>query len=58
VVAGDIAGVCVLEDFGLIGAEAFGRDHGGDDGAAATSFPNAPFEILGEAEVIPIGDGF
>jgi len=58
VVAGDVAGVRVFEDFGLIGTETLGGDHGGDDGASAASFPNATFKILREAEVIPIRDGF
>jgi len=58
VVAGDITGIRVFEDFGSIGAEALGRHHGGDDGTSATRFPDAPFEVLRQTEVIPFRDGF
>src|SRR5271165_2291269 len=56
-VAGDIAGIRVLEDFGLVGSQPLGRHHGGYNGTSATSFPNARLEVLRQTEVIPLRDG-
>jgi len=57
VVTGYIAGIRVLEDFGLVGSQPLGRHHGGHNGTSATSLPNARLEVLGQTEVIPLRDG-
>jgi len=40
VAARHIAGVGIVEHLGLRGAEAFGGDHGGDDGKSAAGLPD------------------
>jgi len=57
VVAGDVAGVGVMQHLGLIGAQPLGGDHRGNNGPAAASLPNSQIQVARQIEVIVLPDG-
>jgi len=53
VISRGIAGIGILEQESLIRSQTLGGDHRRNDRSSATGFPDARFEILRHAEVVP-----
>jgi len=56
-IAGDIAGISVMKDSGLVGSQPLSGDHGGYDRSSAARLPNPQIQIAGQVEVIVLADG-
>jgi len=56
-VAGNVAGIGVMEHLGLGGAQPLGGDHGGHNRPSAARLPDAQIEIARQVEVIVLADG-
>jgi len=57
VVTGDIAGIGVTDDSGLVGSQPLRGDHGGYNRPSATCLPNPQIQIARQVEVIVLSDG-
>jgi len=55
-IPGDIPGIRVLQNNGLVCAEALGGDHGRDNRSATASLPDALREIARHGKVVPLLD--
>jgi len=57
VVAGDVAGIGVMQQLSLVGAQSLGGDHDGYDRPSAAGLPDLRFQIARKIEVIVFLDG-
>jgi len=53
-IPGDVSGIRVLQNNGLVCAETLGGDHGRDNRTAAASFPDALLEIARHGKIVPL----